>query len=182
MPKPQKIIDRIVEQGIVPLFYHEEYEVSRNVVHALYDAGIRVIEYTNRGANAIDNFAQLVEDRDNIWPDLILAIGTVKTEKEAKAFIKAKADCVICPGIVPQIATRAADEKILWIPGCMTTTEIMLAEACGAEIVKLFPGSLLGPGFVSAIKELFPTLKFMPTGGVEVEEKNLKGAVEIGED
>ena len=69
---------------------------------------------------------------------------------------------------------------MLWVPGCMTPTEIMKAEENGAQLIKLFPGSLLGPGFVSAIKELFPEVLFIPTGGVKLEEQNLTAWFDIG--
>ncbi len=180
MSKPEKIIEIIKEQGMIPLFYHADEEVCYDVVKALYEGGIRIIEFTNRGEKAIDNFKYLLKKRDKEWPDLLLAIGTIKNVKDAKAFIKAGADFIISPGIVEKVGKTVQEADLLWIPGCMTTTEIMLAESCGAKLVKLFPGNLLGPGFMSAIKELFPGLLFMPTGGVEVERGNLKGWFDAG--
>lgn len=179
------IIKRIVDQGVLPLYFHPDATVSVEVLKALYAAGIRAVEYTNRGEAALDNFKLLKETRDRELPELLLGIGTIKRKKEAKAFIKAGADFIIAPGIIEEVAETVHKEEMTWIPGCMTTTEIIRAEDAGAKLIKLFPGNLLGPSFVSAIKELFPDLYFMPTGGVEVSKENLtawfkSGVVAVG--
>jgi 2-dehydro-3-deoxyphosphogluconate aldolase/(4S)-4-hydroxy-2-oxoglutarate aldolase len=174
------IITRIVEQGVLPLYFHPDATVSIEVLKALYAAGIRAVEYTNRGEAALENFKQLKETRDRELPELLLGIGTIKRKKEAKAFMKAGADFIICPGMIEEVAETVHKEEMLWIPGCMTTTEIIKAEDAGAKMVKLFPGNLMGPSFVSAIKELFPGLLFMPTGGVEVSKENLTGWFKSG--
>jgi 2-dehydro-3-deoxyphosphogluconate aldolase/(4S)-4-hydroxy-2-oxoglutarate aldolase len=174
------IIKRIAEQGVLPLYFHPDATVSVEVLKALYKAGIRAVEYTNRGEAALDNFKLLKETRDKELPELLLGIGTIKRKKEAKAFIKAGADFIIAPGIIEEVAETVHKEEMVWIPGCMTTTEIIRAEDAGAKLIKLFPGNLLGPAFVSAIKELFPDLLFMPTGGVEVSKENLTGWFKAG--
>jgi 2-dehydro-3-deoxyphosphogluconate aldolase/(4S)-4-hydroxy-2-oxoglutarate aldolase len=180
MSKAEKIIDAIKEQGMIPLFYHDDAEVCYEVVNALYEGGVRIVEFTNRGEQALDNFKYLLKKRDKQWPDLLLAIGTIKTGKDAKAFLKAGADFIISPGIVEKVGKTIQAEGVLWVPGCMTTTEIMLAESCGAKLIKLFPGTLLGPSFMNAIKELFPGISFMPTGGVDLEQANLKAWFDAG--
>lgn len=167
------IIQKIKEQGIIPLFFHSDLQVSINVIDALYKAGIRIVEYTNRGEAALVNFTALVKEKKSRWPELLLAIGTIKTSKEADSFISAGADFIIAPVVTPEVAYTVHEAGKLWIPGCMTPTEIASAHSLGARFVKLFPGNILGPGFVSAIKELFPDMLFMPTGGVELTEKNL---------
>ncbi len=179
------IIKKIAEQGMLPLYFHADPSVSVEVLKALYAAGIRSVEYTNRGEAALENFKLLKETRDRELPELLLGIGTIKRKKDAKAFIKAGADFIIAPGMIEEVAETVHKEDMLWIPGCMTTTEIIRAEDAGAKLVKLFPGNLLGPSFVSAIKELFPGLYFMPTGGVEVNKENLaawfrSGVVAVG--
>jgi 2-dehydro-3-deoxyphosphogluconate aldolase / (4S)-4-hydroxy-2-oxoglutarate aldolase len=174
------IIKKIAEQGVLPLYFHPDPTVSVEVLKALYAAGIRAVEYTNRGEAALDNFKLLKETRDQQLPELLLGIGTIKRKKEAKAFMKAGADFIIAPGMIEEVAETVHKEDMLWIPGCMTTTEIIRAEDAGAKLIKLFPGNLLGPSFVSAIKELFPDLLFMPTGGVEVSKENLTGWFKSG--
>ena len=170
----------IKEQGIIPLFYHDDVNVSIAVVNALYNAGIRVVEYTNRGSKSIDNFKALIETRDKQWADLILSVGTIKNIEAANQFINAGTDFIICPGIIADVAKTIQDAGLLWVPGCMTPSEIIVAEQHGAKLVKLFPGSLLGPSYVSAIKELFPGILFMPTGGVDTTEDNLRAWFKAG--
>jgi 2-dehydro-3-deoxyphosphogluconate aldolase/(4S)-4-hydroxy-2-oxoglutarate aldolase len=87
---------------------------------------------------------------------------------------------IICPGLVESVATVADKNNMLWVPGCMTPSEIIKAETLGAKMIKLFPGNILGPGFLSAIKEIFPGLLFMPTGGVELDKDNIAGWYKAG--
>ena len=169
----QQILDAIINQGMLPLYYHEDATTTLDIAKGLYNAGIRVIEYTNRGDNAIDNFKQLVTERNKNMPDLLLGIGTIKTTQDANNFLNAKADFIIAPGVNPAVAAIVLKAGKLWIPGCMTVTEIMVAEEAGAKLVKLFPGNMLGTAFVSAIKDLFPNLLFMPTGGVDTSKENI---------
>lgn len=168
------IIQAIVKQGMLPLYYHATADVSIAVTKALYRAGIRVVEYTNRGENAVRNFELLKAERDNSMPGLLLGVGTIKTPDDARKFISLEADFIISPGTIPSIGLLCNAAAILWIPGCMTPTEIILAEESGATLVKLFPGNILGPGYVSTIKEIFPNLIFMATGGVDTTKENLK--------
>ncbi len=167
MHSPQDIITRIKQQKMLPLFYNADAEVCIGVVNALYAAGIRLIEFTNRGEKALANFTALVNARNKHMNDLLLGAGTIKNAAEADSFINAGADFLVSPFFDNEVCKAAAAKQILWIPGCMTPTEIHTAENAGCSLIKLFPGNVLGPGFVSAIKELFPNIDFMPTGGVE---------------
>src|SRR5687767_4655943 len=167
------IITIIKEQGLLPLYFHPDKKISVDILRALYRAGIRVVEYTNRGATAVENFRYMKSVVDKELEGMLLGAGTIKTEKHAHDFIDARADFLISPGWNKKVSKVAAGKNILWVPGCMTPTEIMKAEDAGAGLIKLFPGNLLGPAFVSAIKELFPDVLFIPTGGVKLEEENL---------
>lgn len=173
MDKNKLIKRTITEQGLIPLYFHPDPTTCIEVMKALYAGGVRVVEFTNRGAAAQENFEAMLKVRDKECQDLLLGIGTIKTKKDAKAFMKSGADFIIAPGMIEEVAETVHKEDMLWIPGCMTTTEIIRAEQAGASLIKLFPGNLLGPGFMSAIRELFPDLLFMPTGGVEAEKENL---------
>jgi 2-dehydro-3-deoxygluconokinase len=174
MNKGQKSLDIILRQGILPLYFHASEEVSVNILRALYAAGIRAVEYTNRGKEALVNFKALISVRDSEMTEMHLGIGTIKNASDARAFIKAGADFIISPGLVSEVAKAANEAEVLWIPGCMTVTEISEAERLGAKFVKLFPGNLLGPSYVSTIKDVFPAMSFMPTGGVELNQDNIK--------
>lgn len=167
-------IQAITEQGLLPLFYAADAELSLAIMRTLYAAGIRVVEYTNRGAAALAIFHFIKQAVQTEMPDLFLGIGTIKNAGEAKAFIAAGADFVVCPVVDPAVGALVHEAGLLWIPGCFTPTEINTAHQLDAGIIKLFPADQLGPAYVSAIKDIFPGQLFIPTGGVELEESNLK--------
>ena len=173
METSEIIIGKIKKQRLLPLFYHHDPAVCVDVCKALYEAGIRIIEFTNRGESAMANFKKLIEARNASMKDLLLAVGTIRTSEQANRFMEAGADFLISPVFDVDVCDAAYMSKVLWIPGCMTPTEIHVAENHGCKLVKLFPGNVLGPAFVSGIKELFPNMDFMPTGGVEIDEKNI---------
>lgn len=180
MEYQEQIIEQVKQQGVLPLFYHADPEVCLNITRTLYDAGIRVIEFTNRGAQALENFKLLVQTRNQQWPGLQLAVGTIRTAEQATKFIEAGADFLISPVFDADVCDVAYLHKKLWIPGCMTPTEVHVAENAGCKLVKLFPGNVLGPDFVSAIRELFPDMSFMPTGGVDVSRENIGSWLDAG--
>jgi len=166
-------IQAITEQGLLPLFYSADAELSLAIMRTLYAAGIRVVEYTNRGAAALAIFHFIKEAIETEMPDLFLGIGTIKNAGEAKAFLAAGADFIVCPVVDPAVGALVHEAGLLWIPGCFTPTEINTAHQMDAGIIKLFPADQLGPAYVSAIKDIFPGQLFIPTGGVELEESNL---------
>ena len=180
MDKKSELLQLIPQQGILPLYFYKDTEVSIQVLKALYNAGIRTVEYTNRGEAALKNFKEMRKVCDTDLKGMYLGVGTIKDSESAQAFIDAGADYIISPGLVKEVARVADKNDMLWVPGCMTPTEIMKAEKLGATMVKLFPGNILGPSFLSAIKELFPNLLFMPTGGVDLDKENIAGWFKAG--
>lgn len=174
MDKRSEVGSILKEQGLLPLYFHASASVSVEVLRSLYQAGLRTVEYTNRGKEALANFEVLKKVCDKECPGMFLGAGTIKDAGAARGFISAGADFLISPGLAEDVFDACYSDKILWIPGCMTITEIMRAEQFGIEFIKLFPGSLLGPDFVRAIRDIFPGLSFIPTGGVELERKNLE--------
>ena len=149
-------------------------------MESLYAAGIRIIEYTNRGAKALSNFRQLKKVAAANMPGMLIGIGTIKNKEQALQYIEAEADYIVAPSMNKKVGALARTEGLLWIPGCMTPTEIAGAERAGATVVKLFPGNILGPAFIIAVKELFPDLLFMPTGGVELTAPSLRSWFDAG--
>jgi 2-dehydro-3-deoxyphosphogluconate aldolase/(4S)-4-hydroxy-2-oxoglutarate aldolase len=180
MEREQQIITQIKNAALLPLFYHDEEKVCADIVSSLYDSGIRCIEFTNRGEKALKNFGQLIRHRDADMKDLLLATGTIKTAEDAKQFIGAGADFLISPFFDAAVCDEAYMQKIFWIPGCMTPSEVHVAEQAGCTMIKLFPGNVLGPGFVEAILPLFPDLDFVVTGGVDATEENIKSWFNAG--
>ena len=169
----EEILDALLEQGLLPLFYLDSKEESAEILGALYRAGVRVFEYTNRGPAALENFKHLVDLKNRSMPDLQLGIGTVKSLQDAEKFIEAGADFLVSPIINPEVGKLAQRENLLWIPGCMTPTEIDLAQQHGALLIKIFPANILGPEFIASIRELFPGQHFIPTGGVDLSAANI---------
>ena len=180
MNQKETLLQLIPEQGILPLYFHKDTEVSLQVLKALYNAGIRTVEYTNRGDAAFQNFRKMRELCDSELKGMYLGIGTIKNAEMAKAFIDAGADFIICPGLIEEVVKVANENKMLWVPGCMTPSEIIRAENLGVKMIKLFPGNILGPEFMSAIKPLFPDLLFMPTGGVDLDKENIASWLKAG--
>lgn len=181
----QNTIEVIVNQGILPLYFTTDETISVEVLRTLYKAGIRAVEYTNRGPEALPNFTKMVSVRNTELPEMLLGIGTIKNVEQAKDFHNAGADFFISPGFVPEVASYLISNQLLYTPGCMTPTEIIAAENAGITFVKLFPGNILGTEFLSSIKDVFPSLVFMTTGGVEpthesVESWFIAGASAVG--
>lgn len=173
MDRKKKTLNLIIEQGILPIYFHPDAAVSVQILKALYKAGFRVVEYLNRNEKAIDNFLELRKFADRELPDLQLGAGTIRNKIDATEFINEGASFIVCPGVIKAVADLAHINDILWVPGCLTATEIILADDLGAQLIKLFPGSLLGPSYLAAMKGIFPDLLFMPVGGVETSEGNL---------
>ena len=173
-------LEIIGKYPVIPVYYHEDKDTCINVLKASYAGGIRVFEFTNRGEYAPENFKAMLEYRNAHFPDLKLGIGTIKTVAQADQYISIGADFIVSPIVKEDIAKLAFSNGLLWVPGCMTPTEINFAEELGASLVKLFPGDTLGPGFLKAIKPLFPGLKFMPTGGVDVNKESIDSWLNAG--
>lgn len=167
------------QTGLVPLFTADQAEEAQQIVEAAYAGGMRVLEFTNRKQNALDVFKHLTAQRHR-YPELIIGIGTVMDKITTQKFIDAGADFIISPIVKPEMAEVCKRNNKLWIPGCATLTEIVTAKEHGAEIIKVFPGSVLGPGFVSAILPVVPDLQLMITGGVEPTAENLKAWFDAG--
>jgi len=180
MKDKKVILQSILTQGMLPLFYWDSASVSLEVIRTLYRAGIRSLEYTNRGEAALENFRSIKKTLISEAPDLYLGIGTIKTAVEARAFIEAGADFIVAPIVNPKVAETAGKAGLLWIPGCMTPTEIYQAQQLQAALIKIFPANILGPEFVSSIRELFQGQLFMPTGGVELNRENIHAWFKAG--
>ncbi|MGZ3751370.1 MAG: bifunctional 4-hydroxy-2-oxoglutarate aldolase/2-dehydro-3-deoxy-phosphogluconate aldolase [Mucilaginibacter sp.] len=180
MKNKQAVLDSILKQGMLPLFFYEDAEVSVQIVRTLYKAGVRVMEYTNRAKEAFENFRKLKAAQENDMPDLYLGIGTIKTGEDAVKYVNAGADFIVAPTINPDIAAIANQHNGLWIPGCMTPTEIHLAQQHNAALIKIFPANVLGPGYITAVSDVFRGQLFMPTGGVELTRDNVSGWFKAG--
>jgi len=176
----KQVTDVIVQQGMLPLYFNADETVTLQVLRAVYKAGVKAIEYTNRGEAALSNFKKMVEVRNSEMEDLLLGVGTIKNLQQAEDYLAAGADFLVSPGFVAEVAKHAVGKDIFYAPGCMTPSEIIAAENAGITFIKLFPGNMLGPEFLSGIKDIFPKLLFMPTGGVDTTRENIEGWYKAG--
>ncbi|MBC7922919.1 MAG: bifunctional 4-hydroxy-2-oxoglutarate aldolase/2-dehydro-3-deoxy-phosphogluconate aldolase [Ferruginibacter sp.] len=171
---------RMAETGMVPVFYHADTEVCKHVLQACYNGGVRVFEFTNRGDFAHERFAELNRHAATHFPELIMGAGTIMDAGTAALYIQLGANFIVAPLIKDDVAKACNRRKVAWVPGCATLTEISRAEELGAEVVKIFPGNVLGPAFVEALRGPMPWTSVMVTGGVEPEEENLKAWFKAG--
>jgi 2-dehydro-3-deoxyphosphogluconate aldolase / (4S)-4-hydroxy-2-oxoglutarate aldolase len=178
--KTKQITDAIIAQGMLPLYFNADETVSIEVLRTIYKAGVKAVEYTNRGDAAFANFKKMIAVRNAEMPGMLLGIGTVKNLATAKEYISAGADFLVSPGFVKEVAEYAVANDIFYAPGCMTPTEIIAAENSGIGFIKLFPGNMLGTEFLSGIKDIFPKLFFMPTGGVDTTKESIESWYKAG--
>jgi 2-dehydro-3-deoxyphosphogluconate aldolase/(4S)-4-hydroxy-2-oxoglutarate aldolase len=180
MNRIESVTKTIVDQGILPLYFNPDETVSLEVLRAVYRAGIKAVEFTNRGEAAFRNFRKLVALSKSEMPDLELGIGTIKNLSQAEMFFDAGADFMVSPGWVAEVADFTQKNGLFYAPGCMTPSEIIAAENTGIGFIKLFPGNLLGPEFLTSIREIFPHLLFMPTGGVDITRESIESWFKAG--
>ena len=168
------------ETGMIPLFFNNDIELSKQVLKACYDGGARLLEFTARGDFAHEVFGALVKYAVKELPGMILGVGSVTDAAAASLYMALGANFVVTPVFREDIAIACNRRKVLWSPGCGTLTEIARAEELGCEIVKLFPGDIYGPQFVKGVKGPQPWTSIMPTGGVAPTEENLSAWFNAG--
>jgi 2-dehydro-3-deoxyphosphogluconate aldolase/(4S)-4-hydroxy-2-oxoglutarate aldolase len=180
----EQIVSAMRQVGVVPLFTHENQDDALQIVAAAYRGGMRVLEFTNRKSNSLEVFRHIIKNRSQ-FPDLAIGIGTVMDGLTTQKFIDAGADFIISPILKTEMAEVCKQNNKHWIPGCGTITEIVTAREHGAEVIKIFPGSVLGTSFVSSVLSVIPDLQLMITGGVEPTEASIgswfkAGAMSVG--
>ncbi|SMO60108.1 bifunctional 4-hydroxy-2-oxoglutarate aldolase/2-dehydro-3-deoxy-phosphogluconate aldolase [Solitalea koreensis] len=165
----QDTVQELTKSKVLPLFYHEGIEVCKGLLTACYNGGVKAVEFTNRGKNALENFALLRTFALEHFPDMIIGVGTIKNRAEAECFWKAGAAFIVSPALDEETGVFCLEKELLWIPGCMTPSEINKAVQLGCSLIKLFPANVLGAGFSKAMKDIFPDTKFIVTGGIDAK-------------
>jgi len=168
------ILEIARSQGLLPPFNHTDESTAKKILDAVYAGGLRIIEFTNRSENALAVFKSLVKHAEKNLPGLIVGIGTIMSAKQAKQFYKAGAQFIVAPVLTKEVGEFCVKNEVLWVPGAATPTEIVQAHEWGADLVKIFPAEVLGPAFIKALKGPCPWVKVMPSGGVTLEEDNLR--------
>jgi len=175
------VLLKMREIGAIPLFYHPDPDVVKQVISACYRGGMTLFEFTNRGEGAHELFAELVKWARKELPDLVLGVGTVVDAGTSSLFIQLGASFIVSPLLNEDMAAVCNRRKVLWMPGCATASEIGRAEELGAEIVKLFPGPTVGgPKFLKAYLGPCPWSSIMPSGGVSPTRENLQEWFDAG--
>ncbi|MHB8627034.1 MAG: bifunctional 4-hydroxy-2-oxoglutarate aldolase/2-dehydro-3-deoxy-phosphogluconate aldolase [Aggregatilineales bacterium] len=168
------VLNTILDDGIVPLFHQGDLEIAKHLASALAQGGCRILEFTNRGDYTIEIFSSLTKHAAQAQPDLIIGAGTVEDAPTAALFLAYGANFIVGSTFNEEVARLCNRRKVAYMPGCLTVTEIAVAEEWGVEIVKLFPGEVSGPRFIKAVQGPRPWTRIMPTGGVGPEEQNLR--------
>lgn len=168
-----EVFNTMNETGLVPLFYHSDVDLAKNILKACYNGGARLMEFTARGDFAFEVFSELNKYAIKELPGMVLGVGSVTDAAAASLYMQMGANFIVTPSFREDIAIACNRRKVMWSPGCGSLKEINTAEELGCELVKLFPGATYGAGFVKAIKGPQPWTNVMPTGGVTTEEDNL---------
>jgi 2-dehydro-3-deoxyphosphogluconate aldolase/(4S)-4-hydroxy-2-oxoglutarate aldolase len=166
--------------GMVPVFYHKEIEVAKNVLKACYEGGVRAFEFTNRGEFAHEVFGELNKFAAKECPEMIVGVGSIVDAPTASLYIQLGANFIVGPLFNPDVAKVANRRLIPYTPGCGSVSEVGFAQEAGCDLCKVFPGDVLGANFVKGLKAPMPWSLLMVTGGVKPEESNLKGWFDAG--
>ena len=175
-----QVISAMKETGIVPVFYNADLEISKAVLKACYEGGVRAFEFTNRGDFAHEVFSELVKYANKELPGMIVGIGSVVDPGTAALYIQSGANFVVGPLFNPEIAPVCNRRLIPYCPGCGSVSEVGMAQEAGCDICKVFPGDVLGPAFVKGLKAPMPWSQIMVTGGVKPTKENLEGWFKAG--
>jgi len=159
-----EVIRRIGEVGIVPVVRAATVNEATRAVEAICAGGIPVVEITMTVPNAVSVIREVAQQyRGNA----LIGAGTVTTAEQAELCIRAGAEFLVSPGLAAPVLSVAQACGKLSIPGALTPTELMNAQALGARLIKIFPcGNVGGPKYVRSLKAPFPSASLIPTGGV----------------
>lgn len=175
-----EVLQMVNTQGMMPLFYHPDINMGKEVIKACYEGGARLLEFTNRGDFAHEVFGELNKYCAAELPEMIMGVGSINDAGTASLFMQLGANFIVSASLREDIAKVCNRRKVPYMPGCGTLSEIGKAEELGCDIVKLFPGSVYGPGFIKAIKGPQPWTNIMPTGGVAPTAENLGAWFDAG--
>lgn len=169
------VLTAMVDQGVIPVFYHPDVETCIKVIQACADGGAKCIEFTNRGDFASHVFLEVARHFAKADPSVIMGVGSIVDAPTAGIYIANGARFIVGPMLNAEVARLCNRRMIPYSPGCGSATEIGYAQELGCEIVKVFPGeSVGGPAFVKAVLGPMPWTRIMPTGGVDPDETSLR--------
>ncbi len=174
------VLNKLAAAPMVPVFYNSDPEVTKAVIKACYEGGVRLFEFTNRGDYAHEVFAEVWKFVKTECPDLSLGVGSVVEPATASLYMQLGADFVVGPLFNPEVSKVCNRRGVPYIPGCGSVSEVGFAQETGCDVCKIFPGDVLGPKLVKGLLAPMPWSKLMVTGGVEPTEENLSGWFKAG--
>ncbi|ADY51102.1 KDPG and KHG aldolase [Pseudopedobacter saltans DSM 12145] len=167
------VLKRLNEVGILPLFYHSDSFLVKDIVEACYDAGIRNFEFVDRGDNTLPVLKQLLTYSRTHMPEMAVGVGTIYHPEKAKIFIEEGADFIVTPALIPEVGKVCLENNIPWLPGVGTFTEIYQARQLGAEVLKLYPSGAIGSQFIKTVRNPMPDVKLLASGGPKGTRESL---------
>lgn len=170
-----QVMAKIAAAPMVPVFYHKDASVAKSVIKACYDGGVRAFEFTNRGDFAHEIFAEVVKFAAVECPEMAIGVGSVVDPGTASLYMQLSACFVVGPLFNPEVAKVCNRRGVPYTPGCGSVSEVGFAQEAGCDLIKIFPGDVLGPKLVKGLLAPMPWSRLMVTGGVEPTEENLKG-------
>ena len=175
-----QVLNKMKETGMVPVFYHSDVEVAKQVILACYIGGVRAFEFTNRGDFAHEVFAECVKFAAKECPEMAMGVGSVVDAPTASLYIQLGACFVVGPLLNADIAKVCNRRLVAYCPGCGSVSELGYAQELGCDLTKVFPGDVYGPAFVKGVMAPCPWSKIMVTGGVSPDQENLTAWVKAG--
>jgi len=179
--KPRADVVAVIERlGVVAVIRLKDAGALRGTIDALAAGGIKALEVTMTVPGAVDLIAEIAPQLSD---DFLVGAGTVLDAPTARRVIDAGAKFVVSPVCSPQVIEECHRLDIAVMPGCFSPTEIFAAWSAGADVVKVFPATALGPTYFKDVRAPLPQLKLMPTGGVSIENAGdwiRAGAVAVG--
>ena len=176
----QEVLEAVERAGIVAVIRIKEPERLKAVVDAIAEGGVRVLEVTMTVPNAVKLIADLAP---RMPAGFLLGAGTVVDAETARQVIDAGARFIVSPVFRQEVIDACHARDVSAMPGCFSPTEILNAWDGGADVVKVFPATALGPGYIKDVRAPLPQVKLMPTGGVTLDNAGdwiRAGAVAVG--
>ncbi|XP_051205637.1 uncharacterized protein [Lolium perenne] len=165
-PHPQKALAAILRSRFIACLRAKDAETARQAAHAAVRGGVSVLEIVMSTPGVLET----VEDLRRSYPSLTFGVGTVLNADDAKKAITAGAQFLMSPGTVMEILRDLEESEVLYIPGVLTPTEVISARDAGAEVVKVYPVSVMGGEmYMSALKKPFPLLPMVASQGITIE-------------
>lgn len=168
--KKEQVLARMKEECLVAVVRAKNYEQGERVVEAIIDGGIHFIELTMTmdEGNPVE-FIRMMSDKYRTNDRIVIGAGTVLDPETARSCILAGASYIVSPGLNLETIKLCNRYRVPALPGVMTPTEAITALEAGCDVIKIFPGNILGPAAISSFKGPLPQGEFMPSGGVDVD-------------